>query len=529
MRKRRMIARTLALFSAALIAASPALAQPTPKRGGTLTFAVGAEPPSYDCHANSSFGAIHWLAPHYSLLVKFDAERYPKIMPDVAEKWEVSKDQLTYTFKLRPNVKFHDGSTLTSADVKATYERLRNPPPGVVSLRKGSFEDIKSIETPDASTIVFKMGKPDAAMLANFASPWNCLYSAAKLAADPKWPEKNVMGTGPFVFVEHVKGSHWVGKRFDQYFDNGRPYLDGFRAVLMSGAPMINAMQGGQIQAEFRGVSPAERDRLVQALGDKIATQESGWVCKLDVLFNTAKKPFDDARVRRALNLAIDRWGGAKNLQRVTFVREVGGIIRPGYEYAAKKDELVKYPGFSEDIKKSREEAKRLLKEAGQANLKFTLLNRNVQQPYQATALYAIDQWRQIGVQVEHNQLETAPYQSSLQSGNYEAALNFACDYMDEPNLQLLNYLSKELTSLNYGNYTDKTLDELFEKQKRSTDPKERARLVRQFEARLFTESYTVPIIWWHRIVVHSVAVKGWKITPSHYLNQDLAAVWLDQ
>jgi peptide/nickel transport system substrate-binding protein len=69
MRKRRMIARTLALFSAALIAASPALAQPTPKRGGTLTFAVGAEPPSYDCHANSSFGAIHWLAPHYSLLV----------------------------------------------------------------------------------------------------------------------------------------------------------------------------------------------------------------------------------------------------------------------------------------------------------------------------------------------------------------------------------------------------------------------------------------------------------------------------
>lgn len=525
-----MLVRSLMLFgSVALIAlAAPALAQ-SPKKGGTLEFAISGEPPNYDCHANSSFAAIHWLAPHYSTLLKFDTANYPKVIPDAAASYEVSQDQLTYTFKLKQNIKFHDGTPFTSEDVKATYDRLRNPPEGVVSLRQASFEDITSIETPDKYTVVFKLGKPDAAMLQNFASPWNCLYSAAKLKQDPNFPRQNILGTGPFRFVEHVKGSHWIGKRYEEYHEAGKPYLDGFRAVLLSGAPMVNSLQGGQIAAEFRGFTPQQRDQLKQALGDKIAVQESGWVCKLDILFNTAKKPFDDARVRRALNMAIDRWNGAKNLQRIAFVREVGGVMRPGYEYAAKEAELVKYPGFSKDAKAAREEAKKLLKEAGAENLKFVLTNRSVAMPYTPTALFVIDQWRQIGVQVEHQQLETAPYQASLKNGNYDAALNFACDFMDEPNLQLINYLSKDRSSLNYGNYIDRTLDDLYEKQKRATDKAQRYQLIRQFEERLFQESYTAPVIWWHRIVLHDARLKGWHITPSHYVGQDLADVWLDQ
>src|SRR5690606_23050705 len=179
-----------------------------------------------------------------------------------------SPDGLTFTFKLRQNVKFHDGSAFSSADIKATYERLRNPPDGVRSIRVESYKDIQSIETPDAHTVVFKLDKPNASMLANFASPWDCVYSAAKLKENPKFPEHNILGTGPFVFVENQAGSHWVGKRFDDYFEKGKPYLDGFRAVFMGGAPMVNALAAGQVLAEFRGHSPANRDRLVKALGD---------------------------------------------------------------------------------------------------------------------------------------------------------------------------------------------------------------------------------------------------------------------
>src|SRR5262249_6993398 len=159
-----------------------------------------------------------------------------------------------------------------------------------------AFDDVAAIDTPDPQTVVFKLSKPNASMLANLASPWNCVYSAARLQADPRFPEKNVMGSGPFVFVEHVKGSHWSGKRFEQYFEPGQPYLDGFRAVFVTGAAMINALQGGQVTTEFRGLTPPERDRLVQTLGDKIKVEEGPWNCKLDVIYNIEKKPFDDIR-----------------------------------------------------------------------------------------------------------------------------------------------------------------------------------------------------------------------------------------
>src|SRR5947209_7356988 len=118
----------------------------TLKSGGTLTFAVTAEAPSTDCHAITTYAAVHVLAPHYSLLLKVDPDNYPKLKPDVAEGWTASPDGLTYTFKIRPGVFFHDATRLTSKDVKATFDRIRNPPAGVVSIRKELFADIVSIE-----------------------------------------------------------------------------------------------------------------------------------------------------------------------------------------------------------------------------------------------------------------------------------------------------------------------------------------------------------------------------------------------
>ena len=523
-----MNVKALVLIGAALFAATGAVhAQ---KRGGELKFGVSAEPPNYDCHANSSFAFVHPVRPHYSTLLEFDPKAYPKVRGDLADSWTVSKDGLTYTFKLKQNVKFHDGSPFSSADVKATYERIANPPQGVVSLRKAAYSDIASIETPDANTVVFKLKAPNAAMLSLLASPWDCIYSAAKLKQDPKFPEKNVLGTGPFAFVEHAAGSHWVGKRFDGYYEKGKPYLDGYRAIFIRNtAARVNALQAGEILAEFRGHSPADRDKLVSALGKKIEVHESPWVCSLVVTFNTEKKPFDDARVRRALSMAVDRWGGAKALSKIALVRHVGGVLRPGYELAASESELSQYPGYGKDVKKARAEAQKLLKEAGVSNLKFKLTNRNVPMPYTPVGVFLIDQWRQIGLNVEHEQLDTKLYQAALRGGNYDAGLDFNCDFMDEPNLQLLKYISADKSTINYGRYQDRTLDDLYEKQIRATSTAERKKLLRAFEQRVFDQAYTFPTIWWHRIIVVWDQLKGWHMSPSHYLNQDLADVWLEQ
>ncbi len=529
-----------------------------PRDGGELVFAVAAEPPSYDGHRETSFAHLHPVAPHYSLLLKFDQWNYPKIVGDLAESWTVSNDGLTYTFKIRKGVKFHDGSPLTAHDVKATYERIIFPPEGVSSPRKASYLMVESIEVPgektektaldqakslvqdlfgggkpqpsdDDYTIIFRLKWPAPSFLPNLASPWNYIYKADILKKDQRWYEKNIMGSGPFKFVEHVKGSHWVGRRNEDYFMKGRPYLDGYQAIFMrSTSARVAAIRGGRALIEFRGFSPAARDDLVRALGPKLKVQESPWLCVLTVALNTSRKPFDDVRVRQALNLALDRWGGSEYLSKIAIVKSVGGLLRPGYEvYAATEEELVKLPGFSKNIEESRKQARGLLKEAGAGKLKFTLNNRDVKEPYEVVGVWLLDQWRKIGLNVDHKVQETAAFSKDRRSGNFEATIDWACDFMDEPDLQLFKYVSTEKSPINYSKYNDPVVDELFEKQSRTADPKERRKIIRELEERVLNAAYTFPTLWWHKINPHWARVKGWNQLPTHYLNQDLRDVWL--
>ena len=512
-------------------AAAPQAAEgdTAPKRGGTLIFAVESEPANYDCHANVSFAFLHPVAPHYSTLLKFDAANYPAVEGDLAESWTVSPDKRVYTFRLRPKVLFHDGSPLTSADVKASYERIVHPPEGVFSARQASYAAIAAIETPDPRTVVFRLSWPEAAMLANFASPWNCVYSAAKLKEDPLFPKTHILGSGPFVFVEHIKGDHWRGRRFDRYFDKGKPYLDGYEARFMSGEKVIGALERGEIDAQFRSVTPADRDRLAAAMGERVEIAESPWLINLLLVFNSKRQPFDDARVRRALSLAIDRWQAAESLAGTTYMKYVGGVMRPGFAMATPEGELAELPGFGHDIAAARAEAKRLLAEAGVKNLNIALVNRDVPIPYGPGADYVAEAWRQIGVSVSEKRLDTKGWEASLKAGDFDAAFDFAGDYFDDPTLQLAKYISRDLSPVNYSSASDRVLDALFVGQAVTADPVRRARIVHDFERRALTQSYAVPILWWNRIIANSAKVKGWAITPSHYLNQDLADVWLDR
>jgi len=500
-----------------------------PKHGGTLNFAISAETPQYDPHGSDTYATLDFSAPFYSTLLKFNLDKYPDVMGDLADSWTVAPDLMSYTFKLHPGVKFHNGQELTSEDVKATYDRLRNPPPGVVSTRRATFADIGTIEAPDALTVVFKMKAVNAAMLEHFASPWNTIYSAKDLAADPNGPKTKINGTGPFIFTEHVKGSHVAGKKSDTYFRKGLPYLDGFKGVFtLQAAAMLNALQGGQLMAEFRGISPAERDRLVQAMGEKIRIEESSWTLNLLVCFNTEKKPFDDVRVRKALLMAIDRWGGSAGLSRISTLRSVGGVVRPGSPLATSPDDLAKLPGFSRDIKASREEAKKLLAEAGVTNLKFVLWNRNLAMPYTPAGIFLVDQWRQIGVEVEHKQSDTSPYIAAMTSGNFDVAIDFSNLFMDDSSLGLAKYLSVARAPENRSRHKDTELDKIYDDHLRERDPEKRKALIRAFEKRTFDMAYQEPLLWWHRIVPSHKTVMGWKMSPSHNLGAQLEDVWLN-
>jgi len=528
----RRVTALLALVFAAILAV-PAGAQEKPRYGGELVFPVPSEPPSYDGHREETFGLIHPWAPFYNTLLRVDPTDPTGTKPvaSLAASWTSSKDGLVHTFKLHQGVKFHDGSEMTSKDVKASYDKIIFPPAGVGSSRKGQYNVVEVVEAPDPHTVRFRLKWPSGAFITSLASPWNFIYKADILAKDMHWYEKNVMGTGPFTFVEHVKGSHVVGKKNPSYWDKGKPYLDGFRAVFVrDSAAQVAMIRGERAHIQFRSFAPKDRDNLKAALGDKITVQESAWDCILLVAMNHEKKPFDDKRVRRALTLAVDRWAGSKALSQIAIVKAVAGVQVPGTPYATPPEELEKIAGYWRDIDKSRAEAKRLLREAGVPDgFSFTFKNRGIPMPYEPLAVWLIDQWRQVGLNVKHEVVESAAYFGQVvRPGNFDVAMDFQCGYIVEPDLDLYKFVSRDKNPANYSRYTDRTLDELYDKQSRATDPEERKKLIRQFERRLLDEEARYMMtLQWHRIVPHSAKVRGWQVTPSHYLNNTLDVVWL--
>src|SRR5499425_6514 len=462
------------LVIAAVVAAlaAPAAAQDKPRSGGELVFAVPSEPPSYDAHREETFGVIHPVAPHYNTLLRPDpTDRLAtKIVGDLAESWTISKDGRTYTLKLRKGVKFHDGSEMTSKDAKASYDKIIFPPAGVASDRKGEYLDVEAVQAPDPYTIVFRLKWPSGSFLMSLASPWNWIYKADILAKDMRWYETHVMGSGAFVFVEHVRGSHWVGKKNPSYWDKGKPYLDGYRALgVKDGTAQVAAVRAERAHVQFRGFTPAERDSIVQALGPKVTVQESPWDCVLLVGMNHEKKPWDDKRARRALTLALDRYQGSQALSRIAIVKSVGGVQVPGTPWATPPEEMEKLAGYSHDIAKSRAEAKRLLREAGvPEGFSFTFKNRGIPQPYEPVGIWLIDQWRQIGLNVKQEIVEASAYHPMLKRGDFDVAMDFACGFIVEPDLDLQRFVSN--SDANYGKHKDKVIDDLFTKQARAID-----------------------------------------------------------
>jgi peptide/nickel transport system substrate-binding protein len=263
-------------------------------------------------------------------------------------------------------------------------------------------------------------------------------------------------------------------------------------------------------------------------MGSRVEIAETPWLINLLLVFNSKHPPFDDARVRRALSLAIDRWDAAEKLSASTYMKFVGGVMRPGFAMATPEAELARLPGFSRDAAASRAEAKRLLDEAGVHDLKLAFVNRDVPIPYGPGADYVIAAWKELGVTVEEKRLNTKEWEAALKNGAFDAAFDFAGDYFDDPTLQLAKYISPDLSPVNYSGASDRLLDALFVGQAVTSDPRKRARIVRDFERQAMTEAYAVPILWWNRIIANSTRLRGWTITPSHYLNQDLADVWLE-
>jgi peptide/nickel transport system substrate-binding protein len=530
---RRAVAASVTIL---LAASGPTFADEMAKRGGTLTYMIPADaPPSFDGHREATFATIHAVAPFYSVLIRADPENpsdTTHFVCDVCTTMpEPTDGGRTWTFTIRDNVKFSDGSTLTANDVAASWNHIVNPPSGVISPRRGYYAMIEKIEATDPRTVIFRLKYATGAFLPALADPYAFIYQKQVLDRDAHWYEKNIRGSGPFRFKEYVTGQSISGVRNPDYYHSGLPYLDGFTGIFAEKqATRVAAIRADRAMIEFRGFPPATRDELKADLGDKIAVQESDWNCGNPITLNHKYKPFDDVRVRRALTLAIDRWGGALAMAKISVMHTVGGVAFPGSPLAATKQELQQLAGWWPDIDKSRAEAKRLLKEAGQEHLSFELLNRNVDQPYKFNGLWVIDQWSKIGVKVTQRVLPTGPFGEAVRNENFAAFVDGDCQTIVNPLLDGTKFLPHSVSSSNYGNYEDDAEVEIYDRLLRETDFAKQRKLMREFERYVLdTQVHEIFLLWRYRIVAYRSYVKGWKISPSHYVNQDLATIWLDK
>lgn len=536
MRKaRRLFALTIATV-VALSACSPQAAPSpspsasvvgvTPQNGGTLVFAVHAEPASYDPHRETDPVVLELVAPHYSLLYRTDPSRPAEILPDVAQGQPVfSSDNLTVTVKLRTDVKFHDGAPLTSADVVATYQKIVAPADGVVSARRADYAMVDSVSAPDAATVVFKLKRPSAGFKVLLASPWNVIESAAKLKADPHWYEKNVDGTGPFIHVSNVPGQDWVARKNPDYFaidTNGArlPYLDGYKALIIPDAgARLDAVAKKTALVDFHGFAPAQVTTIVSALGDDAGLQQGSLNCVNDLLLNRERSPLTDVKVRQAVSLGMNRYGASSDLQKTTPLHDVGAFMRPNGRFALTSTDLQTLKGFGTDAAKNKTDAAQLLKDAGVSAPSLTLLAPDTAMPYDALTSTLVAQWKDAGITVKLDRRAPAAYADALRARSYDLALTLSCAALDEPDLQLGRFR---------GMFGDTKLDDMIDAQSKELDAANRDKLVAQTQKYLMDEqAYAYPVLWWARAVPYARELRGWRLQPGEGVGQDLATVWI--
>ena len=314
-----------------LWAVPSALADEKPRRGGILNAALAGDPPSLDMHQEQTFMVAQPMGPIYNNLIVFDPHNYPQIIGDLAKSWTVSDDYLTYTFTLHEGVKFHDGSELTSADVKASWDRMVFPPEGVVSPRRSNYPMIKSIEAPERLTVVFRLHHPSPSFLTSLAHPANFIYAKKYLDGDVHYYKNNAVGTGPFKLKNYVHGSVIELERNPNYWKKGLPYLDGIKYfIIRDDGARAKAIRAGRVDVELRFLPPGEVEAIQAQMGDKVVVAAPKSIGTFGVTINVDKKPFDDERVRKALSLALDRYDMAKTLAPLTNLDTDRGPDAPG-------------------------------------------------------------------------------------------------------------------------------------------------------------------------------------------------------
>lgn len=472
-----------------------------PRKGGTLAIGLAQDPALIDPIRTGTFTERQLSTPVYEAL--FDIAPDGKTVPFLIESYTVSDDVMTWRFKLRPGIKFHDGSPLDAAAVLANFDRTSNPANRCRCLSQ--TQEFKEWKAIDPLTIELTLKNPNAALPTVLADAPGTMVSPAALKADPQGIGTKPVGTGPFRFVEWVRNSRVVFERNPDYWQQGKPHLDKliFRGM-QNTETREAAFKSGQtdliLQPTMHFVSQARSDKRVDAYFPAGFGTDG-------VYLNLRKPPLDDLRVRKAIAHAMDR---------DLLIRTLGfGVPTPAYSPFGKGMASITqptdvYPKFDPA------QAKKLVQEYGKP-VAFTLSYNN--DPGTRHMVQSLQEmWAKVGITVTLEPFDQNRLVQNMVTKQFEASM-FRFTGRADPHVNTFSFLHSRFAdvtpSSNYGGIKHPRVDALLEQGMNTVDPARRAQIYSELARFLATDvvahAYTYNV---SDTIVAKKHVKGLPVVP---------------
>ena len=485
-----------------------------------MAWALNAEPISMDYPFAYDFNTNVVVTNITEPLLRFGPSG--ELQPNLATAWQL-KDPKTMVITLRSGVKFHDGTTMTADDVAFSMSRhllkdINGNGPSYLSTYYARVQDVKA--TGPLEVTVY-LSRPDAYFTYALATMAGAVGSKAFIEAKGKavgTPAVGAIGTGPYKYTSWTKGQQVVIDRFDDYWNTQAPLkVKEFVAKILTDEATINAaLQTGEIDGVWGNDTSGKSAKLAESFGNvKVYTGPSYGIHYLAM--NTQKPPFNDARVRQALSMAIDKagllaatWGGLGQTVKSPATPAMWTFEKDTFQKAY--DEL---PSFGLDLEK----AQSLIKQAGATGAKGDILNSLPYDSEQAIAVQAAA--KQIGLDLTPRKVEYTEKISEELSGKPTRQYSTSCtqwasDFPDPAGQLDVLYNSMNLVTNNTV-YKNPQVDDLLNRQRDSTDPAERANLLIQAQAMIVQDQPTAIFYSPYTFMILNKRLGGYQIRPTWY------------
>ena len=512
----------------ALFAGVPSLTQ---KSGGVLHVHALDSPPSLSMHEEVDAVPARAMMGVFNHLVVFDQHikqnSMQSIVPDLATGWSWSEDGTQLTFPLREGIKWHDGRPFTAKDVKCTWDLLTGKSREKLRLnpRKSWYGNLEEVTADGDHEVTFHFRRPQPAFLALLASAFSVVYPCHVPPAEMR---RHPIGTGPFKFVEFKPNERITLTRNRDYWKPGRPFLDGIEFTIIRDRSTANlAFVAGKLDW-IATTLPLSKD---------ITSQEPGAICEVtpggisrNLIINRDAAPFDNADMRRAMVLSLDRGAFIDIIS--DGQGDIGGAMQPLPEglWGMPPEVLKTLPGYDPDVQKNRTEAREIMQRLGYGpdkRLALKVSTRNIP-PFRDPAVILIDQLKEVYIDGELEIVETALWYPKMYRKDYKIGLNLTGGGGDPDQEFYENYACG--APRNYSGYCNAELEKLFERQSMEPDEGRRKKLVWEIERKL-AEDGARPIIFYNRFAYcWQPQVKGWTMMVNSIINNfRMEDVWLDK